>query len=74
MKEVKKIKLWLEAKEVEYKDKKFTAFKTPIGGLNVDVKFKKDVKTPTVSGYYEFNTDEININTEGDYPVIWVKA
>lgn len=68
------IKLYIEVKEVKTKDgKKFNAYKTPIGKLNLDVKFNKGAVQPKESGYYEFATDEINLNTKGDYPCLWIK-
>lgn len=71
--EAKEITLYLEKKHVNFDGKEFDVFKTPIGKLNVDVKFQKEAELPTESGYYVFESDKVNLNTKGDYPVIWIR-
>lgn len=74
--ETKKIKLYVEVKKVKLENgKSFNAFKTPIGKLNLDVKFTKDFENvPTKSGYIEVETDKINLNTKKDFPCLWVRG
>jgi hypothetical protein len=74
------IKLYLEVKEVSFKEgkkeKKFNAFKTKIGGLNMDVKFTKEADENyeiSKSGYVEFDVTKINLDTRGDYPCLWIR-
>ena len=71
-----KITLYLAKKKVKLDDgKTFDAFKTQFGRLNVDVKFTKNCKdVPKKSGYCQFDAERLNINTQKDYPVIWIKA
>ena len=73
--ETKKIKLYVEVKKVKLENgKSFNAFKTPIGKLNLDVKFTKDcMGVPTKSGYIELETDKINLNTKKDYTCLWIQ-
>lgn len=76
MAESKKITLYLTCKEVELEDKTFTAYKTPIGKLNIDVRFIKDSKEVEKidgDGYYKFDVKKVNINTQHKYPIIWIK-
>lgn len=73
--EAKEITLYINVKHIKLDNgKEFDAYKTPIGKLNLDVKFNKDAERPEKDGYYTFKTDEINLNTQGDYPVLWIKA
>ena len=73
--ESKMITLFIEVKKVKTADgKTFNAYKTPIGKLNMDVKFTKDSgKEPKKSGYFEFDVEDINLNTTKDYPCLWVR-
>ena len=69
-------KFYIEVKEVATQDgKKFNAFKTPIGEkFKMDVKFQKACKSvPKKSGYYDFDTDKLNLDTNGAYPALWVR-
>lgn len=71
--EVKTIELYLEKRHVKTEDgKEFDAFKTPIGKLNLDVKFRKDAEIPSKSGYYKFDVSTINLNTKKEYPCLWI--
>ena len=72
--EERTITLFIFCKEVKTDKETFTAYKTPFGGISVDVKFRKETKCsiPKGDGYYSFNTKDINISCNGDYPVIWV--
>lgn len=73
-KEAKQVTLYVEVKHIKLDNgNEFDAFKTPVGKLNLDVKFNKDAEKPVKSGYYTFLTSEINLNTQGDYPVLWIR-
>ncbi len=74
--ESKKITLFITIKHVKLDNgTEFDAFKTPIGKLNIDVKFTKaaEKSKPDENGYYEFNAEDVNIDTRKDYPVIWIQ-
>lgn len=70
-------KLYIEVKKVKNNSgETFNAFKTPIGEkFKMDVKFQKACKNvPKKSGYYDFDTDKLNLDTDGVYPTLWVRA
>lgn len=68
------ITFYVEKQTIKYKDSYFNAYKTKMGKLNIDVKFLKDVAPPLRSREIVVYTDDMNLNTSGDYPVIWVKS
>lgn len=73
--EKKTITLFLTKKLVKLDNgTQFYAYKTPIGKLSVDVRFTKDSEYKIDGdGYFDFDVEDVNINTKGEYPVIWVK-
>ena len=71
--EKKTITLFIEVKEIKSEKGNFTAYKTPIGKLNLDVKFNKEAEKPEESGYYTFNIEDLNLNTQKDYPCLWIR-
>ena len=74
--EAKTITLYLDVRKVKLDNgREFLAYKTPIGKLNLDVKFTKDMdkEAPTENGYYVFETDKINLDTRKDYPALWIR-
>lgn len=56
--------------------RKFNTYKTfSKNGRPTEVKFRKDVtEVPKKSGFYTFDEDALNLNTTGEYPVLWVRA
>lgn len=77
---IKNVTLFLTTKEVKTKDatgkeKKFTAYKTQIGKLNLDVKFTKeyDGVKPIKDGYFKISADKLSLDTSKDYPCLWIR-
>lgn len=69
-----KIIFYCQVKQITYNGRTFKAYKTQFGKLYVDVKFTKTSPyVPDESGYITLPADSININTEKNYPVIWVR-
>ena len=73
--ETKEIKITV-AEKTTSDGRKFNVYKTySKNGRSTDMKFRKDVTDlPKVSGYYTFNVDDMNLNTKGEYPILWIKA
>lgn len=76
--EAKILTLFITGHEVKtHDDKTFTAYKTQIGKLNMDVRFRKESELYEAwdgkDGYIKLPVDKININTSGKYPVLWVE-
>ena len=77
----KMLVMYLTVKEVEYfneseeQNETFLAYKTQLGKLNLDVKFTKDASklAPKKSRYFEIPVDKVNLDTRGDYPVLWIR-
>ena len=56
----------------------FTAYKARFGGLDIDVKLRKDAKpeyeTDADGEYFVVKEENINISVnDNGYPVIWIK-
>lgn len=43
-------------------------------GRRTDVKFRKEVTAPTANCYIECDVADMNLNTSGQFPVLWIKA
>lgn len=43
-------------------------------GRRVDVKFRKEVNAPKENCYIECDVNDMNLNTSGQFPVLWIKA
>lgn len=56
--------------------RKFKTFKTfSKNGRATELKFRKEVENlPTESCYITVNTDDVNLNTSGEYPVCWIRG
>lgn len=56
--------------------RKFNTFHTfSKNGRRTDVKFRNDVKpVPTEHCFIEVLPENMNLNTSGRYPVVWIKA
>ena len=58
----------------EEKEESFLAYKGFTKKGWIDLKFTKDVKeVPTKNGYIYVESDNVNVNRTGRFPVIWVK-
>ena len=72
--DTKKIKIKVEQRESN--GKKFNVYKTTTkNGRLMDVKFRKEVKElPTETCYAIIDIDNMNVDKNRDFPVLWVKA
>lgn len=72
--ETKKIKILVQ--ERTSNGKKFNTYKTTTkNGRLMDVKFRKEVKNlPTKNCYAIIYVDDMNVDKNRQYPVLWVKA
>lgn len=72
--ETKKIKILVQTKKTS-EGRSFNAYKTTSkNGRLMDVKFRKEVKElPTENCYAIINVDNMNIDKNREYPVLWVK-
>lgn len=77
--ETKKIKIRVQEKETKDangKVKKFNTYKTTTkNGRLMDVKFRKEVTNlPTESCYAIIGIDDMNVDKNREFPVLWVSA
>ena len=76
--ETKKIEIVVEEKTTkrEGKEVKFNTYKTfSKNGRKMDVKFRQEVKNlPKEHSIAIIAVDDMNIDTTGRFPVVWVKA
>ena len=65
-----------ETKDSNGKTKKFNTYKTTTkNGRLMDVKFRKEVTNlPTETCYAIINIDNMNVDKNREYPVLWVSA
>lgn len=70
--ELKKIKLYVEEKTKD--GRSFNTYHTySKNDRRTQVKFRKTVtNVPTKTCYITLNVDNMNLNTSGEYPVLWV--
>ena len=54
----------------------FNTYKTfSKNGRATDVKFRKEVKNlPEKDCYIVVDVDDMNLNTAGEFPIVWIKA
>lgn len=73
--ETKKIKI-LVAEKTTTNGKKFNTYKTTTkNGRLMDVKFRKEVKElPEANCYAVIGIDNMNVDKNREYPVLWVSA
>lgn len=77
--ETKKIKIIVkerEGKDPSGKVRKFNTYKTTTkNGRFMDVKFRKEVTNlPTENCYAIIGVDNMNVDSNREYPVLWVSA
>ena len=73
--ETKKLKIKVTERQ-SADGRKFKTFKTfSKNGRATEVKFRKEIKDiPEKDCYINVNVDDMNLNTAGEYPILWVKA
>ncbi len=73
--ETKRIKIVVQEKTTK-DGRKFDTYKTfSKNGRATEVKFRKDVKDlPKATCYIVCDVDDMNLNTSGEYPVLWIRA
>lgn len=73
--ETKRIKVVVAERQTAT-GKKFLTYKTfSKNGRATEVKFRQEVtNAPKESGYITLNVDDMNLNTSGEYPVLWVRG
>lgn len=72
--ETKKLKVRVTERTTK-EGRKFNAYSTfSKNGRRTELKFTKGVKdVPTEDCYIEVAKTDMNLNTSGEYPVVWVK-
>lgn len=73
--ETKKIKIVVNERSTK-DGRKFLTYRTfSKNGRATEVKFRKEVKQlPSKNCYAIVNVDDMNLNTSGEYPVVWIKS
>ena len=73
--ETKKIQILVSARKTS-EGRSFNTYKTTTkNGRLMDVKFRKEVKElPTTNCYAIISVDNMNIDSNRQYPVLWVSA
>ena len=73
--ETKKIKIKVEEKKTS-DGKKFNTYKAVTkNGRLIDAKFRKEVKElPTETCYAVIGVDNMNLDKNKEYPVLWISA
>lgn len=74
--ETKTIKLKVKVDQREKDGRKFNVYKTfSKNGRATELKFRKEVQPlPVKDCFIVCNVDDVNVNTNGEFPVCWVKA
>ena len=74
--ETKKIKIVVTEKTTTDGRKKFNTYHTySKNDRRTEVKFTKDVKElPSKTCYAVINIEDMNLNTSGEFPILWVKG
>lgn len=73
--ETKRIEVRVQEKKTA-EGRKFLTYSTySKNGRKTEVKFRKEVPNlPTKDCFIVVNVDDMNLNTSGRFPVLWVKA
>lgn len=73
--ETRELKITVTEKATK-EGRKFNTYKTySKNGRPTEVKFRKDVTDlPKKTGFYTFDEEALNLNTTGEYPVLWIRS
>ena len=76
MNETKELKIKVTEKTTKDGKKKFNTYKTfSKNGRPTEIKFRQEVsQLPKEDGHYTFNADEMDLNTSGEYPTLWIRG